>query len=123
MKVKKFIKVKFSRGGTHRFPRATEPQFATGDWDDVSFLAHPHFHYFHFTVWLSVDHDDRDVEFIQFQRWLERLYQEGTLELDYKSCEMMAMDLYAQISAEYPNRAVRIEVTEDDINGAYFEFE
>ena len=43
-------------------------------------------------------HDDRDIEFIQFKRWLERLYAntEGgpeVLELDHKSCEMIADEL------------------------------
>jgi len=37
-------------------------------------------------------HNDRDIEFIQFKRWLERLYADGVLRLDHKSCEMMADD-------------------------------
>ena len=52
----------------------------------------------------------------QFKRWLESLY-EGTLELDYKSCEMIADDLYNEISAKYPGRFVEIDVVQDGENG------
>jgi hypothetical protein len=69
-------------------------------------------------VAIEVFHDDRDIEFIQFKRWLENLYGKGTLELDYKSCEMIATDLYQQINSRYPNREVTIDVSEDGENGA-----
>jgi hypothetical protein len=115
----KMIWVKFEREGIHRYPAAlTDPKLATGDKYDVSFLGHPHRHIFHFQVWISVTHDDRDIEFIQFKRWLQNLYGDGIIQLDYKSCEMMADDLYKEISARYPNRSVWIEVSEDGENGA-----
>jgi hypothetical protein len=111
------IWVTFRREGIHRYPAALEnPNLATGGWDDVSFLGHPHRHIFHFKVWLEVFHDDRDVEFIQFKRWLENLYQ-GQLQLDYKSCEMIADDLYQAINEKHPNRKVWVEVSEDGENG------
>ena len=69
------IWVTFNREGIHKYPGAdTDPKLATGDWDDVSFLGYPHRHIFHFKVWIEVFHNDRDIEFIQFKRWLERLY-------------------------------------------------
>ena len=113
------IWVTFSQEGVHRYPAAaTDPKLATGNWDDVSFLGVPHRHIFHFRVWLEVFHDDRDVEFIQFKRWLQRLYNvEGILQLDHKSCEMIADDLYAEIIKKYPDRKVWIEVSEDGENG------
>ena len=83
---------------------------------EVSFLGYPHRHIFHFKVWIEVFHDDRDIEFIQFKRWLESLYQ-GTLELDYKSCEMIADELAHQIQIKHPGRHIRIEVSEDGENG------
>jgi hypothetical protein len=120
---KKFIFVQFQKEGIHRYPEAaTDPALATGDEYDVSFLASPHRHIFHFRVELSVTHDNRDVEFIQFKRWLENLYKDATLTLDYKSCEMMGEELYSHISAKYPNRDVRIEISEDGENGCYLEF-
>ena len=115
---KSMIWVKFEREGIHKYPAAlTDPKLATGDEYDVSFLGYPHRHIFHFRVAIEVFHDDRDIEFIQFKRWLTKLYNEATLQLDYKSCEMIAEDLYAIISDRYPGRAVEIEVSEDDENG------
>ena len=67
-------------------------------------------------------HNDRDIEFIQFKRWLENLYRDSTLSLDYKSCEMIADDLYNQIAARYPDRAVWIDVSEDGENGAVIQY-
>ena len=118
-KVQKSIWVKFKKEGIHKYPAALDdPKLATGDWDDVSFLGYPHRHIFHFRVSIEVFHDDRDIEFIQFKRWLERCYDTGVLVLDYKSCEMISDDLYEQVKAKYPNRDVTIEVSEDDENGS-----
>ncbi len=112
------IWVTFRKEGVHRYPAAaTDPQLATGDEYDVSFLANPHRHIFHFRVAIDVFHNDRDIEFIQFKRWLENLYNQGILQLDYKSCEMIADDIYIKIAERYPNRNVMIEVSEDGENG------
>ena len=117
------IWVTFSKEGIHKYPAALEdPSLATGDWDDVSFLGYPHRHIFHFKVWLEVFHDDRDVEFIQFKRWMERLYAQDTLQLDYKSCEMIADDLASEIQAMYPDRWLKISVAEDNENGCEMEY-
>lgn len=120
------IWVTFQKEGIHRYPAAeTDPKLATGDQYDVSFLAYPHRHIFHFRVWISVFHDDRDLEFIQFKRWLEQLYSgtSSVLSLDYKSCEMMADDLYLQIANKYPGRSVWIEVSEDNENGCFIKYD
>lgn len=120
----KMIWVKFTQEGIHRYPAAlTDPKLATGDEYDVSFLGHPHRHIFHFQVWISVTHDDRDIEFIQFKRWLQNLYGNGIIQLDYKSCEMICNELHEQISTRYPNRSVWIEVSEDGENGALVKWE
>lgn len=118
------IWVTFRKEGIHCYPAAaTDPALKTGDEYDVSFLGTPHRHIFHFRVWIDVLHNDRDIEFIQFKRWLENLYKDGILQLDYKSCEMMADDLYAEIAGRYPDRAVWIEVAEDGENGALIKYE
>jgi hypothetical protein len=119
----KMIWVTFRKEGIHKYPAAlTDPSLATGDEYDVSFLGYPHRHIFHFKVWISVTHNDRDIEFIQFKRWLEKLYNEGTMSLDYKSCEMMSDELHAQIVAKYPGREVWIEVSEDGENGSFIKY-
>jgi hypothetical protein len=120
---KREIWVTFAKEGIHCYPAAKDdPKLATGDWDDVSFLGVPHRHIFHFRVAIEVEHNDRDIEFIQFKRWMERLYSEGVLELDYKSCEMMAEDLAVEIDQRYPNRNFTITVSEDNENGATLTF-
>jgi len=121
----KMIWVTFQKEGIHCYPAAaTDPNLATGDQYDVSFLANPHRHIFHFRIWLSVTHNDRDVEFIQFKRWLEQLYSsaQGVLSLDHKSCEMMSDELYDTISNKYPGREVWIEVSEDGENGSFIKY-
>jgi hypothetical protein len=111
----RMIWVSFAKEGIHKYPAALEdPQLA-----DVSFLGYPHRHMFHFRVSISIFHNDRDIEFIQFKRWLESLYsgEQNCLRLDYKSCEMIADDLYVQINSRYPGRHVIINVSEDNENG------
>jgi hypothetical protein len=121
---KDMIWVTFRKEGIHCYPAAaTDPKLASGDEFDVSFLASPHRHIFHFKVYLQVFHDDRDVEFIQFKRWLEKLYSTGTLELNHKSCEMIAEELYAKISAQFTNRSIWIEVSEDGENGCLRQYD
>jgi hypothetical protein len=113
----KKIFVQFQKEGIHCYPAAaTDVKLA-----DVSFLANPHRHIFHFKVSIEVFHQDRELEFIQFKRWLESLYV-GTLDLNYKSCEMIAEDLYTQINDRYPNRSVKISVSEDNENGCEYEW-
>jgi hypothetical protein len=117
------IWITFRKEGIHKYPAAaTDPNLATGDEYDVSFLANEHRHIFHFKVWISVNHDDRDIEFIQFKRWLENLYKDATISLDFKSCEMMSGDLHGMISQRYPNREIWIEVSEDGENGSFIKY-
>ena len=71
---------------------------------------------------MEVFHDDRDVEFIQAKRIMERWYSDGTLQLDYKSCEMMARDLHNKCAEMWPDRDYVIEVSEDGENGCRLYF-
>jgi hypothetical protein len=115
------IWVTFQREGVHCYPEAaTNPSLA-----DVSFLGNPHRHIFHFKVCVQVTHADRDIEFIQFKRWLESLYSDqGTLQLDHKSCEMIAEDIISSVTLKYPSIPwMRVEVSEDNENGAELEWE
>lgn len=121
-KAHRIIWVTFRKEGIHNYPAAaTDSKLKTGDEYDVSFLGTPHRHIFHFTVGIQVLHNDRDIEFIQFKRWLEKLYQNG-MELNYKSCEMISDDLYEVIATRYPNRDIEITVSEDGENGATIQY-
>lgn len=112
----------FQKEGIHAYPAAgTDPKLL-----DVSFLQYPHRHIFHFKVSISVVHNDRDIEFIQFKRWLESLYAEidggiiglnSVLELNGKSCEMIAENLVRRVDHKYPDRNIEVEVSEDGENG------
>ena len=114
------IFVTFQKEGIHKYPGAPK---------GVEFLQYPHRHIFHFRVEIDVFHDDRDIEFILFKRELERLYSGGDeestaeLELDYKSCEMIADDLSVYIYKKYPHRSFTITVSEDGENGAVCSYE
>lgn len=103
------IFVQFTKEGIHRYPDAPA---------GVEFLQHPHRHIFHFRVTVDVFHNDRDIEFILFKRELESLYSAQTLQVDFKSCEMLAEDLIDYISKKYPGRKISVEVSEDGENGA-----
>ena len=116
---KRMIWVTFQREGIHKYPGAdTDPKLATGDEYDVSFLGYPHRHIFHFKVAIQVFHNDRDIEFIQFKRWLENSFRDGVMKLDHKSCEMISDELYMYIANRYPDRDIEITVSEDGENGA-----
>ena len=112
-RVKKNIWVTFQKEGIHKYPDAP---------DEVDFLRYPHRHIFHFKVQIEVYNDDRDIEFFIFKRWLESLYADDILQLDYKSCEMMADDLAKQIKDKYPGRQLSIDVSEDGENGCHVEY-
>ena len=118
-RARRMIWVTFQKEGIHMYPAAlTDPKLKTGDEYDVSFLGTPHRHIFHFNVAIQVFHNDRDIEFIQFKRWLENLYSQGTLVLNFNSCEMISDELYEQIASRYPGRDIEISVSEDAENGA-----
>lgn len=110
----RMIYVTFQREGIHRYPDAPE---------DVAFLRHPHRHMFYFKVWIEVFHDDREIEFIRFKRELEGLYADGALQLDHRSCEMIADELHGVLNTRYPNRDIWIDVGEDGENGAFIRYD
>ena len=110
---KSWIYVTFQREGIHKYPDAPE---------GVEFLKYPHRHMFHFKVMIEVFHNDRDIEFILFKRELEALYDDKTLQLDYKSCEMMSDDLSKYILDKYPGRNLTIDISEDGENGSHITY-
>jgi len=119
-KVKKSIWVTFQKEGIHNYPDAP---------DEVDFLRYPHRHIFHFKVQIEVYNNDRDIEFFIFKRWLESLYVENnhvsdsaTLDLNHKSCEMIADELAKQIKDKYSQRFLAIDVSEDNENGCHIEY-
>lgn len=105
--MKTFVWIKTSFEGFHRWKDAPE---------EVAFLQQWHRHRFHVKLSVSVNHDNRDVEFILLQRRV-RKYIDEFYELQYfeSSCEMIAKDLLYQFNAS------SVEVSEDGENGALVE--
>jgi hypothetical protein len=115
---KRFVWVRFHKEGIHKYPQAlTDPSL-----EDVQYLGYPHRHMFHFEISIQVFHNDREIEFIQFKHFVENLYGSGTLDLNNRSCEMIADDLYIAIAGRYPNREVTIKVSEDGENGCTIKY-
>jgi hypothetical protein len=113
------IMVTFQKEGIHKYPVALTDSLL----EDVSFLGYPHRHMFYFEVAIEVFHHDRDIEFIQFKRWLESLYKDEMLNLNYKSCEMISDELAEIIEGRYPGRIVTICLKEDNENGSVSVYE
>lgn len=85
--------------------------------DEVSFLKNKHRHIFHIKVWIEIFHNDRDIEFILFKRFVDNFIKDN--DFNNHSCEMISDDLYKYIIAKYSNRQIQIEVSEDNENGSY----
>lgn len=103
----------FTKAGIHKYPAAaTDPRLAP-----VSYLAHPHRHIFHFHCEIQVYHDDRDIEFIMMKEELAGLFGKPE-DIDYNSCEMLARKCADYMNNKWPNRKVKVTVSEDNENGA-----
>ena len=111
-KVANYIWVTTSFEGFHKY---------TGAPTEVSFLRNTHRHIFHLKVYIQVYHNDREIEFILFKRYIQNLTG-IILDLNYKSCEMISDELYNKIIADYPGRVIIIEVSEDGENGSRKEY-
>jgi hypothetical protein len=117
MNIKKWIWVTFQKAGFHLYPSANIDE----NLKDVSYLGNKHRHLFKFNVQIEVFHNDREIEFHQFLNYCESLYQHN-LDIDYKSVEMLADDLYTQISSKYPWRDIKINISEDGECGCIIEY-
>jgi hypothetical protein len=112
------IWITWQRAGFHRYPAASEDPLLS----DVSYLGLRHRHLFKFKVEIEIFHNDRELEFHQVLNYCESLYKDNHLEIDYKSVEMLADDLYLQLADRYPGRYMAIEVSEDGECGCRIEY-
>lgn len=120
---KRMVWVTFAFEGIHKYPAAADTE-GMEDGMDVSFLAHPHRHMFHFRVGIEIFHNDRDIEFIQFKRFCERQFTAGSsaIELNNNSVEMLSDALFDKVAERHPHRDITIEVSEDLENGCRIEY-
>jgi len=83
--------------------------------EEVSYLRNPHRHEFHVTAKAPINHDDRDIEFIQLKNKINKFIRENWEEKDLgrMSCEMFCSKLMKEFSVlNY------VRVMEDGENGA-----
>ncbi len=118
MKSKDFIWVTFQKEGIHKYPAAlTEPKLS-----DVSFLGYPHRHIFHFRVSISVNHDDRDIEYYGIHTKQEEKYvYQVMLDEDTPQGEPLdwshAAETVVKVMGDlYPNMTVKRETIVGDVD-------
>ena len=103
------IIINFQFEALHSWPECNLP--------GLEYLRTPHRHVFHVEMKKEVNHDDRDIEFINFKsavlRWVRENWEGKYLE--GKSCEMMARHLLKLFDCSY------VKVMEDGENGAEVE--
>lgn len=109
-----YIWVTASQEFVHKYPNAPR---------NVSFLRNEHRHKFMFKVYIEVRTNDRDIEFILFQRFIKGILSKMDFDLFEKSCEMIANDINSQVKERFPNRKIKIEVSEDGENGVLMKYE
>lgn len=89
--------------------------------EDIGFLKNRHRHLFYFKVYIEVLHNNREIEFFQFKKFIEDKLESKRLWEDM-SCEMISDWLFKIINFEYPKRKIIIEVSEDNENGSKKEY-
>jgi hypothetical protein len=87
--------------------------------ESVSFLRNKHRHIFFFKVWVSQNHNERDLEYFILKSKVESLIP--TIN-GPQSCETIASNLQLSLVNLFSHeRQVKVEVTEDNENGALIE--
>lgn len=112
------IWVTFQKSGFHLYPAASTDSSLS----DVSYLGQRHRHLFKFKVSIEVFHNDRDLEFHQVLNYCESLFG-NNIDINHKSVEMLAEDLYKHLIIRYPDRKMSIEVSEDGECGCLIQFQ
>jgi hypothetical protein len=84
-RIKTYIKVRTEFEGFHFYPGAGEID------PRIKFLENEHRHMFKVEVKISVNHDDRELEFF-LVKWALTEYLQGG-KMNHKSCEMIARDI------------------------------
>lgn len=99
-----FITVSFEFEGFHSWPGAPSQH---------AFLGVVHRHLFKCTAKKRVNHDNRDIEFIEFKRKVQAYAASHFFGPHHMSCEMMAVQLIEAFDL------ASCSVTEDGENGAH----
>ena len=118
----KSIIVTNSFKGYHQYKDAPE---------NVAFLKEVHRHIFNVRTTIEVFNNDRDIEFFQLQQHIETFVNVHYIAVNsqylagihIESCEALAEAVLTHLHSTFPGRRVRVEVWEDNENGAIVEDE
>lgn len=113
--LRRFVQVKTQVELMHCWPEAPE---------EVGFLRNPHRHMLFISAKVSVEHNDREIEFIMVKRALDAKLKDIIFQAPLRiSCEDIAEQIILWLSKTYGKRAYTVEVFEDNENGAILEHE
>lgn len=100
-----YIKIRTQFEGFHHYPGASkiDPR--------IAFLEERHRHMFHVEVTISVEHNDRELEFF-LVKWDLQDFIKGK-EMNNQSCEMIADLITEYLISKYGVRYYKVVVSED----------
>lgn len=105
------IEVKTSVNALHNWPNATKGR---------SYLAAPHRHKFNISAEARVEHNERDIEFHDFQDMLHvAIYKFCTYSVVNSFGSMSCESIATAILTELPDAVFRVSVFEDEDCGAH----
>lgn len=91
--------------------------------DEVAFLKNRHRHMFKWSAEISVDHDNRELEFFMVRFMLEReVLPYIKLQDNLGSCEQQAERILNGLIEAYGQRYYRVTVSEDGENSGSVEY-
>jgi len=99
-----FVKIKTQFEGFHKYSDAP---------NDVDFLRDLHRHTFNVSVKIQVNHNNRDIEFIQLKRKVDALINLYINKRDAGSCEMIAEKLLELLKKDYKDSFIEVSIGED----------
>jgi hypothetical protein len=102
------ITVSFSFEGVHLFENAA---------GKYAFLAYPHRHLFIGKFTTTVEHNDREIEFLEFREALLNFVHSWGIDLGRRSCEDMCHEILDWFQTTY-DRWAEVSIFEDGENGA-----
>lgn len=117
--MKYFAIVTTDFNATHQYEQDTY------DTKEGNFLRWPHYHLFKVVIKIEQEHNNRDIEFLNFKHWIENILRNAMTKGKHYSCEQYCEEIAKIIRniKEYRNRELVIQVWEDGINGAEVQFE
>lgn len=107
MPLQSYIKVRTQFEGFHFYPGASQID------PRIAFLEKEHRHMFHVEVLISVNHDDRELEFFLVKWALQEFIKGGNM--NHMSCEMIAKRIINEhLIPQYGgSRVYSVSVSED----------